>query len=165
MASGFVKAELSICRHGRPEVTCRLLYKSVLLLVFWTHSLEMDEWVDSLGSNQECRIGYKNSHSRVSQCLAIIRKLGNRRSSEGLRSFKPSKGTNLFFLSTWLGISKWNQVPCFNVAYAKSTVRHRIDSMNVRNAKKRFHASCSKLGDNELLRIESGDGAWYCTNC
>ena len=29
----------------------------------------------------------------------------------------------------------------------------------------RFHASCSKLGDGELLRIESGDGAWYCTNC
>ena len=30
---------------------------------------------------------------------------------------------------------------------------------------KRFHASCSNLSDNELLRIESGDGAWYCTNC
>ena len=28
-----------------------------------------------------------------------------------------------------------------------------------------FHASCSNLGDNELTRIESGDGAWYCTNC
>ena len=26
-------------------------------------------------------------------------------------------------------------------------------------------ASCSNLGDNELVRIESGDGAWYCTNC
>ena len=23
----------------------------------------------------------------------------------------------------------------------------------------------TNLGDNELLRIESGDGAWYCTNC
>ena len=52
--------------------------------------------VDSLGSNQECGIGYKHSHSRVSQCLGSIRKLGNRRSSEGLRSFKLSKGTNLF---------------------------------------------------------------------
>ena len=73
--------------------------------------------VDSLGSNQECRIGFRHSHSRVSQCLASIRKLGNRRSSEGLRS------------------------------------------------EKRFHASCSNLSDNELLRIECGDGAWYCTNC
>ena len=30
---------------------------------------------------------------------------------------------------------------------------------------KRFHTSCPNLGDNELWRIESGDGAWYCTNC
>ena len=30
---------------------------------------------------------------------------------------------------------------------------------------KRCHASCSKLGDDELLRIESGDGAWYYKNC
>ena len=50
------------------------------------------------------------------------------------------------------------------MAYARSTVRHRIDSLNVRNAK-RIHASCSNLGDNELVRTESGDGAWYCTNC
>ena len=59
--------------------------------------------VDSLGSNQECRIGYKHSHSRLSQCLASIRKLGNRRSFEGLRSFKPS---NLFILIILAGISK-----------------------------------------------------------
>ena len=32
----------------------------------------------------------------LDQCLTSIRKLGNRRSSEGLRSFKPSKGNNLF---------------------------------------------------------------------
>ena len=43
------------------------------------------------------------------------------------------------------------------MAYAKSTVRHRIDSLNVRNAKN-ASTSCSNLGDNELLRIESGDG-------
>ena len=30
---------------------------------------------------------------------------------------------------------------------------------------KSFHTSCSNLGDDELLRIESGDGAWSCTNC
>ena len=47
--------------------------------------------------------------------------------------------------------------------YAKSTVRHRIDSCE--ECEKRFHASCSHLGDDELLRIESGDGAWYCTKC
>ena len=41
------------------------------------------------------------------------------------------------------------------MAYAKSTVRHRIDSLNVRNAKKRFHASCSNLCELNLV-IEFG---------
>ena len=91
--------------------------------------------VDSFGSNQECRISYKHSHSRVSQCLASIRKLGSRRSSEGPRSFKPSKGTNLFILIILAGDIEITQILGFNVAYAKSTVRHRIDSLNVRNAK------------------------------
>ena len=26
-------------------------------------------------------------------------------------------------------------------------------------------ASCAKLGDNELLKLESGNGSWYCKNC
>ena len=67
--------------------------------------------VDSLGSNQECRIGYKHSHSTVSQCLASIRKLGIRRSSEGLRSFKPSKGTKLFILIILAGDIEMNPGP------------------------------------------------------
>ena len=49
--------------------------------------------------------------SRVSQCLASIRKLGNRRSSEGLRSFKPSKGTNLFILIILSGDIEMNPGP------------------------------------------------------
>ena len=69
--------------------------------------------VDSLSSNQECRIGYRHSHSRVSQCLASIRKLGNRRSSEGLPSFKPSKGTNLFILIILAGDIEMNPGPRF----------------------------------------------------
>ena len=52
-------------------------------------------------------------HSRVSQCLASIRKLGNRRSSEGLRSFKPSKGTNLFILIILAGDIEMNPGPRF----------------------------------------------------
>ena len=64
--------------------------------------------VDSLGSNQDCRIGNKNSNNRVSQCLASIRKLGNRRNSEGLRSFKSSKGTNLFILIILAGKIEMN---------------------------------------------------------
>ena len=164
MASGFVKAELSTCRHGRPQVTCRLLYKSVLLLGFRLILWKWMNGVDSLGSNQECRIGYKHSHSRVSQCLASIRKLGTRRSCEGLRSFKPSKGTNLFILIILAGDIEMNPGPRFQCGLCKKYCnRHRI-LFECEECEKRFHASCSNLGDDELLRIESGDGAWYCSN-
>ena len=87
--------------------------------------------MDSLGSNQECRIGYKHSHIRVSQCLANIRKLRNRRRSEGLRSFKPSKRTNLFILIILAGDIEMNPGPRFQCGLCKN----RIDSLNVRNAK------------------------------
>ena len=121
--------------------------------------------VDSLGSNQECKIGYIHSHSRVSQCLASIRKLGNRRSSEGLRSFKPSKGTNLFILIILAGDIEMNPGPRFQCGLCKKYCKASDRLLECEECEKRFHASCSNLSDNELLRIESGDGAWYCTNC
>ena len=68
--------------------------------------------LDSHGSNQECRTGYKHSHSRVSQCLASIRKPGNRRSSE-----EPSKGTNLFILIILAGDIEMNPGPRFHAVY------------------------------------------------
>ena len=161
MASGFVKAELSTYRHGRPQVTCRLLYKSVLLygLFLWKRM----NGVDSLGTNQECRIGYKHSHSRVSQCLASIRKLGNRRSSEGLRSFKPSKGTNLFILIILSGdIDPGPRFQCgLCKKYSKASDR-LLECEECKNAST-FHAQT--LVTTNSLRIESGDRAWYYTNC
>ena len=30
---------------------------------------------------------------------------------------------------------------------------------------KRFQASCAKLGDDELSKLESDNGPWYCANC
>ena len=33
------------------------------------------------------------------------------------------------------------------------------------DCEKRFHASCAKFGKNELLKLESGNESWYCTNC
>ena len=121
--------------------------------------------VDSLGSNQECRIGYRHSHSRVSQCLASIRKLGNRRSSDGLRSFKPSKGTNLIILIILAGDIEMIPGPRFQCGLCKKYCKASDRLLECEECEKRFHASCSNLSDNELLRIESGDGAWYCTNC
>ena len=165
MASGFVKAELMTCRQGRSQVSCRLLYNSVLLLVFGLILWKWMNGVDSLGSNQECKIGYIHSHSRVSECLASIRKLGNRRSSEGLRSFKPSKGTNLFILIILAGDIEMNPGPRFQCGLCKKYCKASDRLLECEECEKRFHASCSNLSDKELLRIESGDGAWYCTNC
>ena len=107
----------------------------------------------------------RHSHSRVSQCLASIRKLGNRRSSEGLRSFKPWKGTNLFILIILAGDIEMNPGPRFQCGLCKNYCKASDRLLECEKCEKRFHASCSNLGDNELLRIESGDGAWYCTNC
>ena len=87
MASGFVrksvKGELSTCRHGRTQLTCWLLYKSTLLMVFGLILWKWMNGVEYTDSNQECKIGYKNLTNGVSHFLAYTRKLGNRRSSEG----------------------------------------------------------------------------------
>ena len=111
--------------------------------------------VDSLGSNQECRIGYKHSHSRVSQCLASIRKLGNRRSSEGLRSFKSSKGTNLFILIILAVDIEMNPGPRFHCGLCKKYCKASDRLLECEECEKRFHASCSNLGDNELILRKS----------
>ena len=62
-------------------------------------------------------------------------------------------------------ISKWTLVPVFNVAYAKKYCKASNRLLEYEDCEKRFHASCSNLGDDELLRIEYRDGAWYCANC
>ena len=99
MASCFVrKSDTGELSHGRPQVTYRLLYKSTLFLVFGLILWKWMNGVKSTYSNQECKIGIKKLTNGVCQCLAYTRKLGNRRSSEGLRSFKPSNGTNLITL-------------------------------------------------------------------
>ena len=61
--------------------------------------------VESTDSNQECKIDYKILTNGIAQCLACTRKLGNRRRSEGLRSFKSSNGHN-FITFPILWISK-----------------------------------------------------------
>ena len=74
----------------------------------------------------------------TAEYLSAWQVLGNLEIAEVLRDYVASslqREQICLFLSSWLGISKWTQVPGFNVAYAKSTVRHRIDFLNVRNAK------------------------------
>ena len=88
----------------------------------WIHTLEMDLWCGLSG----CKLGmHLVVANGISQCLAKVRKLGDRRSSEGLHRFNPSNRTNLICSSSCLGTLKQTQVPVFSVAYAESTVRHR----------------------------------------
>ena len=60
----------------------------------------------TLDPNQSCSIGFDGSASGIAQSLACTRKLGKCRRSEGLRSFNPSKGTNLIILIILAGILK-----------------------------------------------------------
>ena len=85
----------------------------------------------------------------TAEYLSAWQVLGNLEITEFLRDYvasNPQREQICLFFSSWLGISEWTQVPGFNVAFAKSTVRHRIDSLNVRNAKNAsvFHAQNSQ---------------------
>ena len=116
------KGELSTCKHGRPQVTCRLLYKSTLFLFFGLILWKWMNGVESTDSNQECKIDFKKLTNGVSQCLAYTRKLGNRRSSEGLRSFKPSNGTYLITLLILAGDIEMNPGPMFQCRLCKQKI-------------------------------------------
>ena len=62
----------------------------------------------TLDRNQNCSIGFDGSASGIDHSLACTRKLGKCRSSEGLRSFNPSKGTNLLILIILAGDIEMN---------------------------------------------------------
>ena len=65
----------------------------------------------TLGPNQSCSTGFDGSASGIAQSLACTRELGKCRSSEGLRSFNPSKGTNLLILIILAGDFEMNPGP------------------------------------------------------
>ena len=58
-----------------------------------------------------------------------------------------------------------NPGPRFQCGLCRKYCKASDRLLECEESEKCFHALCSNLGDNELLRIESGDGAWYCTNC
>ena len=58
-----------------------------------------------------------------------------------------------------------NPGPRFQCRLCKKKCKASDKVVECEDYEKRFHASCAKLGDNELLKLESGNGSWYCTNC
>ena len=73
--------------------------------------------------------------------------------------------TTLIRLGGCAGDIEMNPGSRFQCGLCKKYCKASDRLLECEECEKRFHASCSNLGDNELLRIESGDGAWYCTNC
>ena len=149
MALGLVRStvELLTCGcgitpvRGFHQLTCPLLYRLALMLVFGLCVWKWTSSVTTLDPNQSCSIGFDGSASGIAQSLACTRKLGKCRSSEGLRSFNSSKGTNLLILINLAGDIEMSPGP--NVVSAKNIARHQKNQLNVKNAKNAFthHAS------------------------
>ena len=119
MALGFVRSTVELLTCGRGitpvrgfhQLTCPLLYRLALMLVFGLCLWKWTSSVTTLDPNQSCCIGFDGSASGIAQSLACTRKLGKCRSSEGLRSFNPSKGTNLLILIILAGDIEMNPGP------------------------------------------------------
>ena len=58
-----------------------------------------------------------------------------------------------------------NPSPSFQCRLCKKYCKALDKVVECEDCEKRFHALCAKLGDNELLKLESGNGSWYCPNC
>ena len=116
MALGFVRStvELSTCGRGITPVrgfdqlTCQLLYRLALMLLFGLCVWKWTSSVTTLDHNQNCSIGFDGSVSGIAQSLACTRKLGKCRRSEGLHRFNFSKGTNLPILIILAGDIEMN---------------------------------------------------------
>ena len=120
---------------------------------------------DILDANQDCSIGFGKSVGGIAQSLALTRKIGNRRGSEGLHSFNPSKGTNLLILIILAGDIEMNPGPRFQCRTCKKYCKAAEKAVKCEDCEKRFHASCVNLGPVELQKIESDNDSWYCSNC
>ena len=174
MASGFVGPTVGrlTCRVGKELVccfhtpkSCPLLLRLALLLVFGLCVWKWTTSGDILDGNQDCSIGFGNSVGRIAQSLAFTRKIGNRRGSEGLRSFNPSQGTNLLILIILAGDIEMNPGPRFQCRTCKKYCKAAEKAVKCEDCEKRFHASCVNLGPVELQKIESDNDSWYCSNC
>ena len=78
-----------------------------------------------------------------------------------MRSFNPSKGTNLLIFIILAGDIEMNPGPRSLCRHCKASEK----SVKCEECKKHFHTSCINLDEKELLELESVNGSWYCTNC
>ena len=100
---------------------------------------------DSADSNLDCRADSKVFVDGSSLCFTSIRKLGNRRSSERLRRFNSSKGTNLEILIILAGDIETNLGPRSRCSLCKKYCKVWNKVIECTDFERRFHTKCSNL--------------------
>ena len=159
---GLVRSTVELLTCGREitpvrgfhQLTCPLLYRLAMMLVFGLCVWKWTSSVTTLDPNQSCSIGFDGSASGIAQSLTCTRKLGKCRSSEGLRSFNPSKGTNLLILIILAGDIEMNPGPRSQCRLCKKYCKASEKSVKCEECKKRFHTSCISLDEKELLELD-----------
>ena len=139
----------------------RLALFLALCFYFW-------KWIIStcsLDPNHDCNIGTEKTSGNISHFLAYSRKLGNRRSSEGLQNFKPSKGTNLLTLIILAGDIEMNPGPRFLCRLCKKYCKAIDKFVTCNDCEKRFHATCANPSEKELSSLKNENELWYCSDC
>ena len=124
--------------------------------------MEIGELRTFHGLKPEMWNGFGNSPDSLSHCLAYSRKLENRRSSEGLRSFKPSRGTHLLVLIILAGDIEMNPCPRYQCRQCKKYCKATDKVIKCQECSKCFHVSCTNLSEKEL---GSEKETWYCKDC
>ena len=112
---------------------------------------------------QTRNVGFVTNIS-TAEYLSAWKELGNLEIAEVLRDYVASNPQREQIYSYHPGWGYRNE-PRFQCGICKKYCKASDRLLECEECEKCFHASCSNLGDNELLRIESSDGAWYCTNC
>ena len=142
-----------------------MFYRLALFLALGFCFLKWINSACSLDPNQDCNIGTEITSGNISQFLAYSRKLGNRRSSEGLQNFKPSKGTNLLTLIILAGDIEMNPGPRFLCRLCNKYCKATDKFVTCNDCKKRFHATCANPIEIELSSLKNENEPWYCSDC
>ena len=109
--------------------------------------------------NQECDIGFGNSPGSLSHFVAYTRKLGNRRSLEGIRAFKPSRGTHLLVLIILAGDIEMNPGPRSQCRQCKKYCKATDKTVKCKECRKCIHVSRANLSERELSELGSKNEA------
>ena len=131
----------------------------------------------------ESYIEKKKNFKQYFTILAYSRKLGNRRSSEGLQNVKPpQKRTSLLTLIILAGDIKINQGPMFLCRLCKKYCNATDKFVTCNDCEKRFYATCanpvqydkcemwvhnkgSLVSETQYENIQNSNCSWICPKC